>query len=47
MIVDDIRRAKLITGNKEQVLTLLRVLHLFLKTHPEAGPLDHPWSKRF
>ncbi len=47
MIADDIRRAKLITGDKEKVLTLLHVLHHFLKTHPEARPLDHPWSKRF
>jgi hypothetical protein len=47
MIVDDIRRAQVNRGNKEKVLTLLHVLHHFLKTHPEARPLNHPWSKRF
>ena len=47
MIVDDIREAQLIRGDKEHVLTLLHVLHHFLKTHPEARPSHHPWSKRF
>ena len=47
MIVDDIRRAQVNGGNKEKVLMLLHVLHHFLKTHPEATPPDHPWSKRF
>jgi hypothetical protein len=47
IIVDDIRQAQLIEGNKEQVLTLLHVLHHFLKTHPEARPPDHPWSTRY
>ena len=47
VIVLDIRRAQLIEGDKEHVLTLLHVLHHFLKTHPEARPPDHPWSKRF
>ncbi len=47
MIVDDIRQAQLIKGNKEKVLTLLHVLHHFLKTHPEARPSNHPWSKLF
>jgi hypothetical protein len=41
MIVDDIRQAQF-SGDKEHVLTLLHVLHHFLKTHPEAGPSDHP-----
>jgi hypothetical protein len=45
MIVDDIRQAQL-SGDKEHVLTLLHVLHHFLKTHPEARPSDHPWSGR-
>jgi hypothetical protein len=45
MIVDDIRQAQL-SGEKEHVLTLLHVLHHFLKTHPEARPSDHPWSGR-
>ena len=47
MIVDDIRRAQLIRGNKEHVLMLLHILHHFLKTHPEARPPNHPWSARF
>jgi hypothetical protein len=45
MIVDDIRQAQ-INGDKDHVLTLLRVLHHFLKTHPEEMPSDHPWSGR-
>ena len=47
IIVDDIQRAQLSGGNKEKVLILLHVLHHFLKTHPEARPPDHAWSKRF
>jgi hypothetical protein len=46
MIVDDIRQAQ-VRGDKEHVVTLLHVLHHFLKTHPEARPSQHPWSKRF
>jgi hypothetical protein len=46
MIVDDIRQAQL-RGDREYVLTLLHVLHHFLKTHPEARPSQHPWSERF
>jgi hypothetical protein len=46
MIVDDIRSAQ-VARDKERVLTLLHVLHHFLKTHPEATPANHPWSKRF
>jgi hypothetical protein len=45
LIVDDIRQAQR-GGNKQHVLTLLHVLHHFLKTHPEAEPAQHPWSKR-
>ena len=45
MIVDDIRQAQRI-GAKQHVLTLLHVLHHFLKTHREAEPSQHPWSKR-
>ena len=44
MIVDDIRQAQLNSGDKEHVVTLLHVLHHFLKTHPEARPSIHPWS---
>ena len=47
MIVDDIRHAQVARDNKEKVLMLLHVLHHFLKTHPEATPPNHPWSKRF
>jgi hypothetical protein len=47
MIVDDIRQAQLTSSNKEKVLMLLHVLHHYLKTHPEARPPNHPWSKRF
>jgi hypothetical protein len=46
MIVDDIRRAQF-GRDKQKVLMLLHVLHHFLKTHPEATPPNHPWSKRF
>lgn len=45
MIVDDIRQAQLNGVDKEHVLTLLHVLHHFLKTHPEARPSVQPWSK--
>ena len=45
MIVDDIRTAQS-NGDREHVLTLLHVLHHFLKTHPEAKPSEHPWSGR-
>jgi DNA repair protein RadC len=46
MIVDDIQQAQL-RGNREHVLTLLHVLHHFLKTHPESTPSYHPWSAKF
>ena len=46
MIVDDIRDAQR-RGDREHVLTLLHVLHHFMKTHPEVTPADHPWSKLF
>ena len=41
MIVDDIRQAQFIRGDKAHVVTLLHVLHHFLKTHPEARPSHH------
>ena len=47
MIVDDIRQAQRSGASKEKALTLLHVLHHFLKTHPEATPHEHPWSKQF
>ena len=46
MIIDDFRRAQLL-GDGRHAQTLLHVLHHFLKTHPEARPSEHPWSKRF
>jgi hypothetical protein len=46
MVVDDIRTAQK-RGNKEHVLTLLHVLHHFLRTHPELRPEQHPWSRCF
>jgi hypothetical protein len=44
MIVDNIRSAQR-RGDREHILTLLHVLHHFLKSHPEAMPSRHPWSK--
>ena len=46
MIVDDIRQAGL-ERKKPEVVTLLHVLHHFLKSHPEARPAVHPWSKLY
>ena len=46
MIVDDIRTAQA-RRNKEHALVLLHVLHHFLRTHPEARPEQHPWSRCF
>ena len=46
MIVDDIRASQA-RNDKKHVLTLLHVLHHFLKTHPQARPQQHPWSDRF
>ena len=34
-------------GDRKHTLTLLHVLHHFLKTHPEDRPSEYPWSKRF
>ena len=46
MIVDDIRRAQQ-RQDKVHVVRLLHVLHHFLKSHPEACPPEHPWSKLY
>ena len=43
MIVDDIRAAQA-REDKAHVMTLLHVLHHFLRMHPEACPKQHPWS---
>ena len=40
MIADDIRQAQLNRADKEHVVTLLHVLHHFLRTHPEADRLS-------
>jgi hypothetical protein len=44
MIVDDIRLAQQ-RQDKPHVLTLLHVLHHFLRSYPEACPAQHPWSR--
>ena len=41
MIIDD-SRAGQARNDKEHVLTLLHVLHHFLRTHPEVRPEQHP-----
>jgi hypothetical protein len=46
MIVDDIRRAQQ-RQDKAHVVTLLHVLHHFLRLHPETCPPEHPWSKLY
>ena len=46
MIVDDIRQAQQ-RRDKPHILTLLHVLHHFLKSHPEICPLQHPWSQLY
>jgi Rad3-related DNA helicase len=43
MIVDDIRDAQQ-RQDKAHILTLLHVLHHFLKSRPEICPPHHPWS---
>lgn len=45
IVVNDIRNAQR-RGDRVHVLTLLHVLHHFLKCHPEATPHVHPWSRR-
>jgi hypothetical protein len=42
-VVDDIRQAQQ-RQDKAHILTLLHVLHHFLKSHPEVCPPHHPWS---
>ena len=46
MIVDDIRQAQR-EGDRPRVLSLLHVLHHYLRQHPEACPSEHPWSSVF
>ena len=44
MIVDDIRMAQS-RRDTDHVRELLHVLHHFIRSHPEAAPKVHPWSK--
>ncbi|MCP4318535.1 MAG: hypothetical protein GY789_21615 [Hyphomicrobiales bacterium] len=44
MIVDDIRAAQS-RSDASHVRELLHVLHHFIRSHPEAAPKVHPWSK--
>jgi hypothetical protein len=46
MIVDDIRASQA-RNDKKHVLTLLHVLHHFLRSHPQVRPQQNPWSDRF
>src|SRR5205085_6799535 len=46
MIVDDIRAAQQ-RGDQQHVLTLLHVLHHFLRSYPAACPSEHPWSRLY
>ena len=46
MIVDDIRLAQQ-RQDKPHILTLLHVLHHFLKSYPEVRPPHHPWSQLY
>ncbi|HSO48652.1 MAG TPA: hypothetical protein VLQ68_12070 [Rhizobiaceae bacterium] len=44
LIVEDIRNAQA-RDDAAHVRTLLHVLHHFIRTHPEAAPQTHPWSR--
>jgi len=46
IIVDDIRHAQR-CNDRAHVQTLLHVLHHFLRSHPEAMPEVHPWTRIF
>ncbi len=46
IIVDDIRAAQE-RADRTHVQTLLHVLHHFLRSHPEAMPDVHPWTRVF
>ncbi len=46
MIVDDIRASQA-RNDRQHILSLLHVLHHFLRTNPEASPQQHPWSGCF
>jgi len=44
MIVDDIHDAKR-RGDCDHMRRLLHVLHHFIRSHPDAAPRVHPWSR--
>lgn len=46
MIIDDVRDAQR-RGDRDRVQELLHVLHHFLRSHPDARPQVHPWSRVF
>ena len=46
MIIDDIRGAQA-RSDREHIRELLHVLHHYLRTHPNARPEHHPWSRCF
>jgi len=46
MIAEDIRAAQA-RNDSDHVRELLHVLHHFIRSHPEAAPQVHPWSKAF
>lgn len=46
IIVNDIRCAQQ-RKQRAHVQTLLHVLHHFLRSHPEATPKVHPWTRVF
>ncbi len=46
VIVDDIHQAQQ-RQDKSHILTLLHVLHHFLKSHSEVCPPRHPWSQLY
>ena len=45
-IVDDIRDAQQ-RDDRKHTLSLLHVLHHFIRSHPESAPEQHPWSEVF
>ena len=46
IIVEDIRAAQQ-RNDRKHTLSLLHVLHHFLRSHPESAPEQHPWHKVF
>ena len=44
IIVDDIRSAQH-RNDRKHTLSLLHVLHHFIRAHPESAPEQHPWHE--